>query len=46
MLDDDRLKQAKNFGQDYFDELLERIRSIRDSGICYSGYGMEIGLGS
>ncbi len=31
VLDDDRLKQAKNFGQDYFDELLERIRSIRAS---------------
>src|SRR5690554_180978 len=31
VLDDDRLKQAKNFGKDYFDELLERIRSIRAS---------------
>lgn len=31
VLDDDRLKQAKNFGRDYFDELLERIRSIRAS---------------
>lgn len=31
VLDDDRLKQAKSFGQDYFDELLERIRSIRAS---------------
>ena len=31
VLDDNRLKQAKNFGQDYFDELLERIRSIRTS---------------
>lgn len=28
-LDDDRLKQMKHFGQDYFDELLERIREIR-----------------
>jgi hypothetical protein len=31
LLDDDRLKQGKNFGQDYFDELLERIREIRAS---------------
>ncbi len=32
VLDDDRLKQAKTlFGQDYFDELLERVRSIRAS---------------
>lgn len=31
-LDDDRLKQAKKlFGQDYFQELLERIRAIRAS---------------
>ena len=28
-MDDERLKQMKNFGQDYFDELLERIREIR-----------------
>ncbi len=25
VLDDERLKQGKNFGKDYFDELLERI---------------------
>lgn len=31
VLDDERLKQAKNFGKDYFDELLERIREIRAS---------------
>ncbi|MHB1177249.1 MAG: virulence RhuM family protein [Daejeonella sp.] len=31
VLDDDRLKQGKNFGKDYFDELLERIREIRAS---------------
>lgn len=31
MLDDERLKQGKNFGKDYFDELLERIRGIRAS---------------
>jgi hypothetical protein len=31
LLDDDRLKQGKNFGKDYFDELLERIREIRAS---------------
>ena len=28
-MDDERLKQIKNFGKDYFDELLERIREIR-----------------
>lgn len=28
-MDDDRLKQMKHFGQDYFDEMLERIREIR-----------------
>lgn len=32
VLDDDRLKQGKTaFGQDYFRELLERVRSIRSS---------------
>jgi hypothetical protein len=31
IIDDERLKQGKNFGQDYFDELLERIREIRSS---------------
>lgn len=31
ILDDERLKQGKDFGQDYFDELLERIREIRAS---------------
>lgn len=31
LLDDERLKQGKNFGRDYFDELLERIREIRAS---------------
>lgn len=31
ILDDERLKQGKNFGRDYFDELLERIREIRAS---------------
>ena len=29
VMDDERLKQIKHFGQDYFDELLERIREIR-----------------
>jgi hypothetical protein len=28
-MDDERLKQMKHFGQDYFDEMLERIREIR-----------------
>jgi len=31
VIDDERLKQGKHFGQDYFDELLERIREIRAS---------------
>lgn len=30
-LDDERLKEGKNIGSDYFDELLERIRDIRSS---------------
>jgi len=30
-MDDERLKEMRNFGQDYFDELLERIRDIRTS---------------
>lgn len=30
-MDDERLKEGKNLGQDYFDELLERIRDIRAS---------------
>ena len=28
-MDDERLKQIKHFGKDYFDEMLERIREIR-----------------
>lgn len=31
VLDDERMKQGKRFGKDYFDELLERIRAIRAS---------------
>lgn len=31
VLDDERLKQGKYFGKDYFDELLARIREIRAS---------------
>ena len=31
VLDDERLKQGKHFGKDYFAELLERIREIRAS---------------
>jgi len=31
LLDDDRLKNGKYFGKDYFKELLERVRSIRSS---------------
>lgn len=31
VMDDERLKQGKLFGQDYYEELLERIREIRTS---------------
>lgn len=31
IIDDERLKQGKGFGKDYFDELLERVREIRAS---------------
>lgn len=31
VLDDERLKQGKHFGKDYFEDLLERIREIRAS---------------
>ncbi len=31
ILDDERMKQGKNFGKDYFEELIERIREIRAS---------------
>jgi len=31
VMDDERLKQGRNIGEDYFDELLERIRAIRAS---------------
>ena len=31
VMDDNRLKNGKYFGKDYFDELLERVRSIRTS---------------
>ena len=31
VMDDERLKQGKHFGKDYFEELLERIREIRAS---------------
>lgn len=30
-MDDERLKEMRNFGEDYFNELLERIRDIRAS---------------
>jgi hypothetical protein len=29
VMDDERLKQGRHFGQDYFDEMLERVREIR-----------------
>jgi hypothetical protein len=31
VMNDERLKNPKKFGADYFDELLERIRDIRAS---------------
>jgi hypothetical protein len=31
VMDDERLKEVRNLGRDYFDELLERIRDIRAS---------------
>lgn len=31
VMDDDRLKNGRHFGKDYFKELLERVRSIRSS---------------
>lgn len=31
VMDDERLKQMKHFGKDYFEEMLERIREIRIS---------------
>lgn len=31
VMDDERLKEGRNLGADYFDELLERIRDIRSS---------------
>ncbi|MDE6022803.1 MAG: virulence RhuM family protein, partial [Muribaculaceae bacterium] len=31
VLDDERLKQGRHFGKDYFDDLIERIREIRTS---------------
>jgi hypothetical protein len=34
--DDERLKQGKHFGQDYFDELLGRIREIDPQIGCIS----------
>ncbi|WP_444326932.1 RhuM family protein [Paraprevotella clara] len=35
VLDDERFKQGKHFGKDYFDDLLERIREIRASERMY-----------
>lgn len=34
-MDDERLKNPKKMGDDYFDELLERIRDIRASEKSY-----------
>lgn len=34
-IDDERLKQMKHFGQDYFEEMLERVREIRLSERCF-----------
>ena len=40
VLDDERLKQGKHFGKDYFDDLLERIREIRASETTQSFFKM------
>jgi hypothetical protein len=37
VMDDDRLKNGRYFGKDYFQELLERVRSIRASERVYTG---------
>ena len=44
VMDDERLKQGKKFGKDYFDELLERIREIRGSEAGFEAVsaGMEL----
>lgn len=34
-MDDERLKQGRHFGKDYFDDLLQRIREIRTSARRY-----------
>ena len=40
-MDDERLKEGRNLGADYFDELLERIRDIRTSPkACRRNSGM------
>ena len=36
VMDDERLKEGRSLGADYFDELLERIREIRTSSIASS----------
>jgi hypothetical protein len=35
VMDDERLKEGRGLGADYFDELLERIRDIRASEKCF-----------
>jgi hypothetical protein len=40
-MDDERLKNGRFFGKDYFKELLERVRSIRaseSSGLCLNKF--------
>jgi len=50
VMDDERLKQGKKFGKDYFEELLERIREIRASERRFyqnghAGLGNQAGRG-
>lgn len=40
VMDDDRLKEGKSIGQDYFDELLFRIRDIRASESSKKSMGL------
>jgi hypothetical protein len=41
-MDDERLKNGRYFGKDYFRELLERVRSIRACDRCMSGNPLSI----
>lgn len=44
VLDDERLKQGKRFGRDYFDELIERIRIRGESGTEWTYLPSSVGV--